>query len=138
MEVREADGTVRQLRAKNIMVATGGHAVKIDIPGAEHAITSDEALVLDTFQPGLPIAVVGGGYIGVEFCGIFNGLGANVHLICRQKYPLGVFDGECRAVVSANMEGRGIKLHMECSPVRVERKPNGSLSVHFKNKHGGL
>lgn len=136
VEVRGVDGSVRQLRAKNILISTGGHAVKLNIPGAEHAITSDEALVLDSLQPGLPIAIVGGGYIGVEFCGIFNGLGADVHLICRQKYPLGVFDGECRAVVAGNMQGRGIKMHMESSPTRIERKSNGSLSVYYSSKNG--
>ena len=71
-----------------------GHAVKINIPGAEHAITSDQALVVDSLPAKQPVVIVGGGYIGVEFACIFKGLGADVHLICRQKYPLGVFDGK--------------------------------------------
>ncbi|KAL4515526.1 hypothetical protein Ndes2437B_g06962 [Nannochloris sp. 'desiccata'] len=136
IEVRGTDGTVKTLRAKNILIATGGHAVKINIPGAEHAITSDHALVIDSLAAKQPLVIVGGGYIGVEFAGIFKGLGADVHLVCRQKYPLGVFDGECRAVVADNMERRGIHLHMECSPSSITRNPDGSLLVHYADKHG--
>ena len=57
VEVRGADGSVRQLRTRHILVATGGHAVKIPVPGAELAITSDEALVLEDLRGG-PIVVV--------------------------------------------------------------------------------
>jgi hypothetical protein len=77
VEARRADGTVKRLRAKHILVATGSHAVRPDIPGAELGGTSDEALVLEEVG-GAPIAIVGGGFIGVEFAGIFAGLGAEV------------------------------------------------------------
>ena len=138
VEIRGTDGSVRQIRTKNILIATGGHAVKIDIPGAEHGITSDEALVLEALPPQhLPIVVIGGGYIGVEFASIFRGLGAVVHVICRQKYPLGAFDGECRAVVADNMERRGIYYHGECSPQSIEKNGiDGTLTVHYKDVHG--
>ena len=109
VEVRMTDGAVMRLRAKNILIATGGHAVKIDIPGAEHAITSDEALVLENIVKE-DIVVVGGGYIGVEFAGIFNGLGARVHLMLRGEYPLRAFDHECRTVVLENLTKRGVQV----------------------------
>ena len=136
VEVRAEDGSVRQLRAKNILIATGSRAVKINIPGAEYAITSDEALAIDDLPVNERVVVVGGGYIGVEFCGIFKGLGADVHLVCRQKYPLGSFDGECRAVVLDNMERRGVRCHMESLPSKIERNNDGTLSLFVTDKHG--
>jgi len=109
VEVQMTDGAVMRLRAKNILIASGGHAVKIDIPGAEHAITSDEALVLENIVKE-DIVVIGGGYIGVEFAGIFNGLGARVHLMLRGEYPLRAFDHECRTVVLENLTKRGVQV----------------------------
>ena len=53
----------------------------------EYAITSDDALVLDDL-PNSSIVIVGAGYISVEFAGIFNGMGADVHLVYRKDYPL--------------------------------------------------
>ena len=54
----------------------------------EHAITSDDALVLEDLPEDLPIVIVGAGYISVEFAGIFNGMGAEVHLMFRKDLPL--------------------------------------------------
>ena len=75
----EVDG--KHYTAANILVATGAHPVMPAIPGIEHAITSNEALDL----PALPrrVVIVGGGYIAVEFAGIFSGLGAEVQLVIR-------------------------------------------------------
>ena len=69
-------------QAKYILLATGGKAVKLPIEGAEHAIISDEILNL----PSLPkkLAVIGGGYIGLEFAGIYNNYGSEVHVVYRQ------------------------------------------------------
>lgn len=141
VEVRGVDGSVRQLRTRNILIATGGHAVKIDIPGAQHAITSDEALVVDDLRPGDPVVIVGGGYIGVEFSGIFKGLGADVHLVCRQPYPLGAFDGECRMVVAENMRSRGIHMHMCCTPTAITTSASNSqckLTLEYKDHNGNV
>jgi glutathione reductase (NADPH) len=112
--IEDAD-TVRLLhsgarvRAANILVATGawphpGH----DIPGMEHAITSNEAFHL----PGLPesILVQGGGYIAVEFACIFAGLGSKVSLVYRGENILRGFDDEVRSHLRAEMEARGIKV----------------------------
>jgi glutathione reductase (NADPH) len=80
--------------AKNILVAVGGRPSKPNIPGIEHAIDSDAALDL----PSRPekIAIVGGGYIALEFAGIFNGLKSDVHVFIRQKKVLRGFDEEVR------------------------------------------
>src|SRR5207253_2162578 len=66
----------RRYTAETILIATGGHPIVPDIPGIEHVISSNEALDL----PHLPrrIVIVGGGYIAVEFAGIFRGFGCEV------------------------------------------------------------
>ncbi|MBI4692819.1 MAG: glutathione-disulfide reductase [Gammaproteobacteria bacterium] len=94
--------------AANILVATGGWPYVPDIPGREHAITSNEAFHL----PALPkrVVIVGGGYIAVEFAGIFHGLGAATTQIYRGPLFLRGFDGEVRTFLAAEMRARGVKL----------------------------
>ncbi|KFM27223.1 Glutathione reductase, chloroplastic [Auxenochlorella protothecoides] len=135
VEVRAADGSVRRLRTANILVATGGRAVKIPVEGKEHAITSDEALVLDEY-PDTSIAVIGGGYIAVEFAGIFKGLGADVHLMYRAPLPLRAFDDECRSAVAENLELRGIHVHSECNPTSIEKEGEGRYVLHYRDGSG--
>ena len=76
----------KRVTAKHILIAVGGWPERPDIPGIEHSITSNEAFHL----PALPreIVVVGGGYIAVEFAGIFNGLGAKVTQLYRGEQIL--------------------------------------------------
>ena len=78
--------------ARNILISVGGRPFIPEIPGSEYAIDSDAALDL----PSKPekIAIVGGGYIAVEFAGIFNGLNSDVHVFIRQKTVLRGFDEE--------------------------------------------
>ena len=70
------------LQAKNILIAVGGRATKLPIPGAEHAIISDDILDLDELPKKL--AIVGGGYIALEFAGIYNNFGSETHVVYRQ------------------------------------------------------
>ncbi|GFP98008.1 glutathione reductase chloroplastic [Phtheirospermum japonicum] len=86
----DVDGKIYS--AKNILISVGGRPFIPDIPGSEYAIDSDAALDL----PSKPekIAIVGGGYIAVEFAGIFNGLMSDVHVFIRQKKVLRGFDEE--------------------------------------------
>src|SRR5258708_9342417 len=84
----------RRVTAQNILVATGGAPSKPSMPGIEHAITSNEAFEL----PALPkrVLIVGGGYVAVEFAGIFNGLGAEVTMSSRGELLLrGFADDVC-------------------------------------------
>lgn len=141
VEVRGADGSVRRLKTRNILVATGGRAVKPKIPGVELGITSDEALVLDNVPEGGTIVIVGAGYIAVEFAGIFCGLGYNVHLVVRGPEVLRGFDDECRAVVRENMEKRGVKVHLQTNPTKLERNAEGGIDFHYydnKEQAGGI
>ncbi|PWA85896.1 glutathione reductase protein [Artemisia annua] len=113
--------------ARNILVSVGGRPFIPDIPGSEHVIDSDAALDL----PSKPtkIAIVGGGYIAVEFAGIFNGLQSEVHVFIRQKQVLRGFDDEVRDFVAEQMSLKGIEFHTEESPQAVIKSADGSFSL---------
>ncbi|WP_395021090.1 glutathione-disulfide reductase [Dongia sp.] len=112
----ELDG--RQVRAKTILLATGGKPERPRIPGIEHSITSNEAFHL----PHLPkrVAVVGGGYIAAEFAGIFNGLGAKTHLLYRGAPLLRGFDGDVRAFVTEEIRKKGVDLRTNSDVEAIE------------------
>ncbi len=113
----------KRITAKTILVATGGWPTVPDIPGREYAITSNEALDL----PKLPkrIAVVGGGYIAVEFAGIFRGLGAEVTLVYRRDLILRGFDADVRAHLSEEMKKKGVKIAYGREPTAIEKRGKG-------------
>nr|WDE17990.1 glutathione reductase 2 [Litchi chinensis] len=113
--------------ARHILISVGGRPFIPDIPGSEYAIDSDVALDL----PSKPekIAIVGGGYIALEFAGIFNGLTSEVHVFIRQKKVLRGFDEEIRDFVSEQMSLRGIEFHTEESPQAILKSADGSLSL---------
>ena len=89
-----------------------------DIPGAEHFITSNEAFDLKTLPE--RIAIYGGGYIAVEFAGIFNGLGRDTHLIYRGDKPLRDFDEHVREHFYDELKNKGLHLHMGRSITQIE------------------
>jgi glutathione reductase (NADPH) len=105
--------------AEHILIAVGGWPVLPEIPGVEHAITSNEALEL----PFLPkrIVIVGGGYIAVEFAGIFNALGARVTEVIRAANILRGFDEDVRVCLAAEMARLGIVIRADTRVVSVER-----------------
>lgn len=123
----ELDG--RRVTAKTILLATGGKPERPQIPGIEHSITSNEAFHL----PHLPkrVAVVGGGYIALEFAGIFNGLGAKVHLLYRGDTVLRGFDNDVRAFVSEEVRKKGIDLRVNTDVESIEQAV-GHLQVKLK------
>jgi glutathione reductase (NADPH) len=96
------------VRAKNILVATGARPHLPDIPGIKLAITSNDAFGLERL-PG-SIAIVGGGYIAVEFAGIFAGLGVPVTLVYRGEQILRGFDRDLRDGLAEAMRKRGIDI----------------------------
>uniref|UniRef100_A0A0D9Z2G2 Glutathione reductase n=1 Tax=Oryza glumipatula TaxID=40148 RepID=A0A0D9Z2G2_9ORYZ len=113
--------------ARNILIAVGGRPSMPNIPGIEHVIDSDAALDL----PSKPekIAIVGGGYIALEFAGIFNGLKSEVHVFIRQKKVLRGFDEEVRDFIAEQMSLRGITFHTEQSPQAITKSNDGLLSL---------
>ena len=103
-----------RVTAERIVIATGGHPTRPDIPGAELGIVSDDAF----FLPRMPksVAVIGSGYIAVEFAGIFAALGAKVDLVFRQPLPLRGFDSDLRQALAEALPRQGIGAHAGCSP----------------------
>lgn len=125
----------RRISAKYILVATGGWPVRPGIPGMEHAISSNEAFELAD----LPrrVLVVGGGYIAVEFAGIFRGLGADVMLSYRGEQILRGFDDDVRRHLSAELRKKGMQVRLQSDVKSISRNADGSLRValHESGKH---
>jgi glutathione reductase (NADPH) len=123
----------RTVTAETILIATGGWpTLPADLPGVEHAITSNEAFHL----PELPrrVLVVGGGYIAVEFAGIFNGLGVETTLLYRGANILRGFDDDVRTHLAEELERRGIKIVLGVQHDRLEKTPAGIVS-HLSDGH---
>ncbi|MEQ8349723.1 MAG: glutathione-disulfide reductase [Sneathiellaceae bacterium] len=120
--------TGKRVTAGRILLATGGHPFKPQIPGAELMITSDEAFHL----PDLPrrILVLGGGYIAVEFAGIFNGMGAETVLAYRGEQILRGFDDDIRSHLHGELKKGHLEIRLQADPARVDRAGD-ALKVTF-------
>ncbi|TDQ77617.1 NADPH-glutathione reductase [Dongia mobilis] len=108
----------RRVTARNILVAVGGWPEMPPVPGIELAITSNEAFHLE--QMPRHVAIVGGGYIAVEFAGIFNGLGAETHLLYRGEQILRGFDDDIRHFAASEIVKKGINLQTKADVVKIE------------------
>ncbi len=117
----------RRCTAENILIATGSRPVFPDIPGIEHVISSNEALDLKE----LPrrVVIVGGGYIAVEFAGIFNNLGAKVVELIRRPELLSGFDDDIRVALGEEMRARGIEIHPRTHVAQIEKAKEGCRVV---------
>ena len=127
----EIVGKDQVFTAEKILIATGGRPWKPDgLTGIEHAITSEEAFHL----PELPkrILIAGGGYIAVEFAGIFAGLGVETTLIYRGPNILRGFDDDVRAHLAGEIEKRGVKVILGCQHEKIEKTPTGLIN-HLEN-----
>jgi glutathione reductase (NADPH) len=113
----------RKVTAEKILVATGSRPWVPEFEGREHVITSDEAFHLAR----LPrrVVIVGGGYIACEFAGIFNGLGAGVHLVYRGDRLLRGFDQDVRLTLGREMAKKDIDIHFECKVTAVRKTADG-------------
>jgi len=101
-----------------------------DLPGADLAITSEEAFDLPTLPERM--VIVGGGFIAVEFAGIFNGLGVDVTLVYRGDQVLRGFDEDIRSHVAAEIQRRGVKLILGAHPVEISGR-SGDLQCHLSD-----
>jgi glutathione reductase (NADPH) len=119
----------RTITADKVLIATGGRPLMpMDVPGIEHAISSNEAFHL----PQLPkrIVIVGGGYIAVEFACIFHGLGSDVTLVYRGPNLLRGFDEDVRSHVAGELKKRGLRVVLACQHERIEKRADGVLVSH--------
>jgi glutathione reductase (NADPH) len=116
--------TGRTVTTKYILIATGASPfVPRHLPGHELAITSNEAFQLER----LPrrIVIVGGGYIAVEFAGIFAGLGVETVLVYRGEQILRGFDEDIRAHLAAEMTKKGVEIKTKADVSKIERSGDG-------------
>ncbi|MDE2149118.1 MAG: glutathione-disulfide reductase [Gammaproteobacteria bacterium] len=114
----------RDVSAEKILIATGGQPV-LDrrIPGIEHAITSNEIFHLERLPE--RIAVVGGGYIALEFACLLQGLGSAVTLVYRGEEILRGFDGDLRRHLHRALSARGVDVRVRSNVTRIDRGPRG-------------
>lgn len=130
------DGTKQIVKAKKILLAVGGHpTIPQGIPGAEYGVNSDGFFEIEK-QP-KKVALVGAGYIAVEFAGMFNALGTETHLFIRHDKFLRNFDPMVQDAITANYERLGVHLHKNSSQSKVEKNPKtGKLTIHYKDSTG--
>ena len=134
-EVTLDDGSKVIVNAKKILVAVGGRpASPPDIPGAELGVNSDGFFDIDT-QP-KKVAIVGAGYIAVEFAGMFNALGTETHLFIRGDTFLRNFDPMIQESVTKEYERLGVNLHKKSQATKIVKNANGKLDVTYKDGAG--
>lgn len=113
-----------------LLIAVGGRPYIPEFPGSEHVITSNEVFYLEDFPK--RSLVVGGGYIAVEFAGIFEGLGAESHLVYRGDKLLRGFDEEVRDYVTKQIMAKGVHVHLN-SDVQSITKVDGAYHVSLQD-----
>ncbi len=128
----EVEGRGR-VTADKILVATGGRPwMPADLPGVEHAITSNEAFHLEQLPK--RVVIVGGGYIALEFACIFNGLGVDTTVVHRGPNVLRGFDDDIRSHVAEELEAAGVKVRLGTQIGRIEKTAKG-LVAHCVDGH---
>ncbi len=129
------DGSKEIIRAKKILIATGGHAnIPKNIPGAELGITSDGFFDLETLPK--RVALVGAGYIAVEMAGMFHHLGSETHLFIRHDTFLRAFDPMIQETIVTEYERQGIHIHRNSTQSKLEKDPAnpGWMKLHYTDK----
>ncbi|KXJ97197.1 putative glutathione reductase [Microdochium bolleyi] len=137
VEVTTDDGTKTTVRAKKILVAVGGEPTHgpDNIEGSNLGINSDGFFDIEKLPK--KVALVGAGYIAVEFAGMFNALGSETHLFFRHDTFLRTFDPMIQEGVTNEYERLGVKLHKNSSQSKVEKDPStGKLTIHYKDGNG--
>jgi len=122
-------GSGEEIRAKTILIAVGGQAVKPDITGSNFGMISDDVFGLNELPKSL--LIVGGGYIASEFSCIFNGLGVDVTQIYRGQNILRGFDDEASQLISETMVAKGIKVRCNENILKLSRETD-QLKIDFQ------
>jgi glutathione reductase (NADPH) len=121
----------KKVTAETILVAVGGWPMMPKVEGGELAITSNEAFFLE--ERPKRVVVVGGGYIALEFAGIFKGYGAEVTQIYRGDMWLRGFDMDVRQHVLAEYKEQGIDVRFNCNIAKMEKNSDGSIKVTYED-----
>ena len=125
----------KRITADKILIATGGYPVRLPGFDEQNSITSNEAFYLEKLPE--RIAIVGGGYIAVEFAGIFNGLGSEVSLLYRGEQILRGFDDDLRHGLAMELTRKGIDVRLRAVVHRIEPTVTG-WRLHFgRRRHPG-
>ena len=113
----------QRVTAERIVIATGGKPLRPEIPGAELGLVSDDLFTLQEMPRS--VAVIGSGYIALEFASLLRGLGAEVDLVYRQPLPLRGFDEDLREAMAQALQNQGIRLHPGHELAALEQAPEG-------------
>lgn len=125
--VRIGDDGARTLTARHVIVATGSSPVRDSIPGIEGCATSDDLLDLRALPR--EAAVIGAGYIAVEFAGALARLGVQVCMYYRDRLPLRGFDDDLRVRAAAALQAGGVELHPGAAPRKIQHAGDKTLLV---------
>ena len=120
-----------QIKAKHILIATGGRPSHPNIEGAEYGIDSDGVFALTELPK--RVAVVGAGYIAVELAGVLHNLGVETHLFVRKHAPLRHFDPLIVETLVEIMQNEGATLHTQAVPQKVVKNADGSLTLFLED-----
>ncbi|KAF1955459.1 glutathione reductase-like protein [Byssothecium circinans] len=131
VEVALAAGGTQRIKAKNILIATGGRPKVPNIPGAELCIDSDGFFELEDRPKS--IATSGAGYIGVEMSGMLHALGSDVHFFIRGQKLLRSFDPMIQDTITKEYERQGVKLYKGSQITKVEDIGNGLKRVTYQD-----
>ncbi len=124
----------QEIKTRYILLATGGRSETPSVPGAELGVTSDQAFHLAALPP--RVTIVGGGYIGVEFAGIFAGLGSKVALVHRGDKVLRGFDEDLRTAVTNGLHALGIEMQLNNAVAAIQSAGHGvSVSLRTGGSH---
>ncbi len=125
----------RTICAPHVVIATGAHARQLDVPGFDLGFTSDGFFDLRACPR--RVAIIGGGYIGVEFSGVLNALGAEVCIYSRSHLMRG-FDAELAQALAGRMRDSGIEINYACSANALRRADDGERVIMDCSKGGEL
>jgi len=121
----------KKYSAKYILIAVGGWPRKPSFPGSEYTIDSNQVFYMENFPE--KVLVQGGGYISVEFAGIFRGLGADAELVYRGPLFLRGFDEEIRNFVAEEIKKTDVKLSFNRDIEKIEKRDDGLLQVFLND-----
>lgn len=126
VRVAAGDGTAQTLQARHVLLAAGASPAASAIPGLETCATSDDLLDLRELPPSA--AIIGAGFIAVEFASMLARLGVKVSMYFRGRLPLRGFDELLRTAAMTELQAAGVELHPETLPTRVQATGAGDAT----------